>query len=568
MTDAELRDRAESGSVSIDPPSAAPAEFIPAPPASATGDCRLRIDEPRVSLPPLGRVAGLMEAMMREDPSGQRLLQRVYGGAAMLLALVIFLLDVLSPLQGAVAVLYTTVVLLIARAQRPLLIIGTSLFVIWLALAGYLISHLYEPFGSPAVRLAVSLVAIGITTLLCLRNQKIAKSRRESELRYRTIFNAAALPIWEEDWSDAYRTLRSGELHDHRVLQEAARSGIIRDANDATATMFGLDDRAALIGNTIADHLTLAAEFAFGRIIAALIRGETTIVEEARFRTAQGDLVDVVVHVTLPPSDGQWQRVLLMAMDVTERRRAEARFKQAQAELTHVSRVTTLGQLAASIAHEVNQPLSAIMAYAMSGKRWLNRDVPETAEAITCLEQIAANGGRASDVIARVRALARNSQPQQRLMSLGRLVEETAALLSLDLNANGVGLQLDIAPELPPVKGDPIQIQQVVMNLMLNAEQAMMELPDDARTLCVKAVAEDGEVIVNVSDCGTGIQGDPEALFAPFFTTKPAGLGMGLSICRSIIERHGGRLLAANNPESGATFTFRLPAARNSELTT
>ena len=257
-----------------------------------------------------------------------------------------------------------------------------------------------------------------------------------------------------------------------------------------------------------------------------------------------------------------------MAMDVTERRRAEARFKQAQAELTHVSRVTTLGQLAASIAHEVNQPLSAIMAYAMSGKRWLNRDVPETAEAITCLEQIAANGGRASEVIARVRALARNSQPQQRLISLGRLVEETAALLSLDLNANGVGLQLDIAPELPPVKGDPIQIQQVVMNLMLNAEQAMMELPDDARTLCVKAVAEDGEVIVNVSDCGTGIQGDPEALFAPFFTTKPAGLGMGLSICRSIIERHGGRLLAANNPESGATFTFRLPAARNSELTT
>ncbi|WP_207451012.1 sensor histidine kinase [Roseomonas marmotae] len=505
---------------------------------------------------------------MRDDAAGSRLAHRVYCGAALLVALSIFALDVLSPLQGAVAVLYTSVVLLASRAHGRMEILAAGALGALLALIGYAFTHVGEPLGSAAVRLGVSLVAIGTTTLLCFRNQVAAEEKRESELRYRTIFNAAALPIWEGDWSAAYTMLHGGRMPDAETLDRIARSAVIRDANDAAARLFGLPDRSALIGNTIIRHHTPSAEAALVRVIRALLRGEAVIKEEAQFLTLSGNIVDVIIHVTLPPSDGEWKRVLLMAIDLTERNRAEQRFNQAQAELTHVSRVTTLGQLAASIAHEVNQPLSAIITYAKSGQRWLRRETPDPVEAVTCLEQIASNGARAADVIARIRALARNAEPQQEPFALQAMVEETAALLKRDLDANGIKLHLKFVDGLPLAFGDRIQIQQVLMNLMINAEQSMGSNPADQRALCVEAWRDDDRLRISVSDCGTGIAGDPEHLFVPFFTTKPSGLGMGLSICRSIIERHGGTLGAANNPEGGAIFTFALPVVQQHEAVT
>ncbi|HWL69730.1 MAG TPA: ATP-binding protein [Geminicoccus sp.] len=503
---------------------------------------------------------------MRDDAAGRRLTRRVYGGAALFIGVAIFALDVLSPLQGAVAVLYTSSVLLASRTYNRAEIMAAGALGALLAVSGYVISHAGNPLDSAAVRLGVSLVAIGITTLLCVRNQVAAEGKRESELRYRTIFGAAALPIWEGDWSAAYDMLRSGAVPDAEALDRVARGAIIRDANDAAARLFGLPDRSALIGSTIIRHHTPAAEASLARILMALLRGETTIEEETQFLTLSGEVVDVVVHVTLPPSEGEWKRVLVMAIDVTERNRAQLRFAQAQAELTHVARVTTLGQLAASIAHEVNQPLSAIITYAKSGRRWLLRDTPDPAEAITCLEQIASNGARAAEVIARIRALARNGEPQQGIIELQPLIEETATLLNRDLDANHVGLRLDIAPGLPPVLGDRVQIQQVLMNLMINAEQAMSAIPPARRQVCVDAKVDGASVTISVRDCGMGIAGDPEDLFAPFFTTKPSGLGMGLSICRSIVERHGGTLVAANNQDGGATFSFQLPVAQQHEV--
>ena len=274
---------------------------------------------------------------MRDDAAGRRLTRRVYGGAALLIALAIFALDVLTPLQGAVAVLYTSIVLLVSRTHNSAAIVAAGTFGVLLAAVAYVISHSGEPLGSAAMRLGVSLVAIGITTLLCLRNQAAADDKRESELRYRTIFNASALPIWEGDWSAAYAMLRGGTVPDADALDQVARGAIIRDANDAAARMFGLPDRSALIGNTIIRHHTPAAEASLARIVMALLRGETAIEEETQFLTLSGDVIDVLVHVTLPPSDGQWKRVLVMAIDVTERNRAEQRFMQAQTELTHVS---------------------------------------------------------------------------------------------------------------------------------------------------------------------------------------------------------------------------------------
>ncbi len=503
---------------------------------------------------------------MREDIAGRRLERRVHAGAALALALAIFALDVLSPLQGAVAVLYTIVVLMAARTQdRGLILLAGGTGTV-LALAGYFTSHWGEPLGSPAMRLAVSLTAIGITTLLSMRNQAAAEERRRSEQRYRTIFNAAGLPIWEGDWSAAHAMLTAGVVLDGEAIDRIARAATIHDANDAAARLFGLEARDALVGGTLIANHTPAAEATLGRILVALAAGAPVIEEETQFRTAAGELVDVVLRVTVPPGSDGWKRVLVMAIDVTERNRTRARLDQSQAELTHVARVTTLGQLAASIAHEVNQPLSAIITYAKSGTRWLAREAPDAAEVRDCLERIAANGTRAADVIARIRDLARKADPQQGTVALAPLIEETAALLLRELQAHEVRIHLDVPADLPFVAGDRVQLQQVLMNLLLNAEQAMADTPAAERALRINASRDGEHVAVLVQDCGTGIPGDPEALFTPFFTTKAAGLGMGLSICRSIVERHGGTLAAENNPMRGATFRFRLPVASGTEI--
>ena len=240
---------------------------------------------------------------------------------------------------------------------------------------------------------------------------------------------------------------------------------------------------------------------------------------------------------------------------------AEQALRKTQAELAHVTRVTTLGELTASIAHEVNQPLAAVVANADACLRWLDRGTPDLAAARRSVEWVINDAHRASEVVRRVRALANKTEIEKAPLDLNEVVREVIALVERELKSHRVSLRTELAPDLPMIRGDRVQLQQVIINLVMNGIEAMHQVTGRSRELMIRSrVDETHNVLLSVTDRGVGISAeDAGRLFNAFFTTKSGGLGMGLSICRSIVEAHGGRLTASGNEGSGATFQFILP---------
>jgi PAS domain S-box-containing protein len=249
--------------------------------------------------------------------------------------------------------------------------------------------------------------------------------------------------------------------------------------------------------------------------------------------------------------------------DITERQRAEDALHKAQAELAHLTRVMTMGELVASIAHEVNQPLGAIVSNGHEGVRLLSREPPDIEKSREVMERMIADGMRASEVIKRIRELLHKAPPEKTVLNINETVQEVVALVSSDLRRSKVALRSELAPELPRVVGDRIQLQQVILNLILNGKDAMSTVQNRPRELLVTSrSSQAGEAVVAVRDYGPGlVPEDEDKIFDPFFTTKPEGMGLGLSISRTIIEEHGGTLWATQNEGRGATLHFSLPAS-------
>lgn len=267
-----------------------------------------------------------------------------------------------------------------------------------------------------------------------------------------------------------------------------------------------------------------------------------------------------------PDRECQMIRILGAAQDITERKLAEEEASLREAKLLHVARLATMGEMAAALAHEINQPLCAIVSNSQAAQRLLERDKAGTDELRSALADIVTDGKMAGEIIHRLRDFLRRKQARRSLLNVKQAIEAVTSLLEADARRHNARIQINLADDLPPIRGDSVQIQQVVLNLVRNGLESMSEHEITARDVTIRAYRHnDDSIVLDVIDNGSGFSPETEKqLFEPFFTTKPAGLGMGLSICKSIMESHGGELKAILNVDRGSTFRCILPRAKAS----
>jgi two-component system sensor kinase FixL len=285
-------------------------------------------------------------------------------------------------------------------------------------------------------------------------------------------------------------------------------------------------------------------------------------------RRKDGSAVPVEIGLT-PIQTPEGLFVLASVIDITARKAAELEAERHRAELAHVERISTMGQLATSLAHELNQPLTAILANAQTAQEWLARPSPDLAEIRETVDDIIAEDIRASEVIRRMRGLIQKGELRSDAVDLNELARDVTRLAANAALLRGASIECDLSSALPTVRGDVVQFQQVLLNLLVNGLHAVAEQPIPRRRVIVRTAGRDGGVEVSVQDRGKGIaESDLQQVFAPFYSTKGEGLGVGLSISRSIVETYGGRIWAENDPDGGAIFRIRLPAGSTAAETT
>jgi PAS domain S-box-containing protein len=292
--------------------------------------------------------------------------------------------------------------------------------------------------------------------------------------------------------------------------------------------------------------------------------GEDARLEEW-FDNALGRRFLVVTYSPLRFGSERIEAALVIGRDLTEHTLASEALRRAQADLAHASRMTTMGELTASLAHEVNQPITAVVNGASTCVRWLTRDDPDPEEAREAALGVIRNAKRAADIINRVRSLSKKGESKRQLADINELIRETIFLLANEASRNSVSIRTDLDAELPKVMADSVQVQQVMMNLIMNGIDAMKEV-DQTRQLTIQSRrAQERELMISVNDTGVGLPPqETNRIFDAFFTTKPHGIGLGLRISRSIVESHGGRLWATDNSPRGASFCFTLASFNES----
>jgi len=469
---------------------------------------------------------------------------RLLIGAAGVLALAVFVIDAFTPLDFAIAVVYVLVILLVALTGSIRATRFTAAIAMALTVAAFAYGQNPEPDHGQLARFAFAMVAIGTTTLLALRNLADMAQRRRAE---------AALARSEAFLAEAQRLSQTGSI----AIRLPANTMIW---SDEAFRIFGYPR-----GETPHFGMVLTRVYPddlaeVQRVHGAMLNGTPSVDLRHRLLMPDGTIRHVHLVARRNASTGDQHEYMGALMDITQATETQQTLHRTMAELAHVSRVTTLGQLAASIAHEVTQPMAAIVTCGSSALRWLQRETPEIAEAEESIEQVIRDATRASDIIRQIRAMAQKSEPKYVDIGVDRLMTDSLELVRREMQDHQVAAVLDLDAPSAVVHGDWTQLQQVMVNLMVNAAQAMAQMPNRRRLTLATRVQADGAVLMIVSDTGPGIP--PKAmdqLFNPFYTTKADGMGMGLSICRNIVESHGGSIMAESPPEGGAKMIVRMP---------
>ncbi|WP_144156068.1 ATP-binding protein [Paraburkholderia sp. BCC1885] len=393
-----------------------------------------------------------------------------------------------------------------------------------------------------------------------------------SEQRYRKLFQFVPVSLIQIDRAELanhFAALRAQGVTDLAKHIEATPGFVdmalnsirIVEVNWKTVELFGAHDAAELLGPVA--RLWTESRDTFQHSMQTVYNGGASFQGEIRIRTFTGQVVDVLYVTDFPEAAREPALGLACLVDISERVRAQQALAKTQAEFAHAARVSVLGELTASIVHEVNQPLCAVLSNAEAALRWIDRPEPNLGEVRTLSTRIIRDVSRAAEIVQRIRALAGGKEPERLPVELNRMIEEVMVFLSPELARQDVQATLELDPQQPCVLGDRVQLQQVLVNMAVNAIHAMASRGSGARRLVIRTRNDRLSLVrVELEDTGPGIAADHlDHLFKSFFTTKADGMGIGLAICRSIIDAHGGRITAENlAAPGGARFSFSLPA--------
>ncbi|WP_188611432.1 PAS domain-containing sensor histidine kinase [Chelatococcus reniformis] len=391
-----------------------------------------------------------------------------------------------------------------------------------------------------------------------------------SEERYRQLIQYLPTALWQVDSrragevfdqlkADGIRDI-AAHLDENPGLVEAAKDAVrVTEANRDAVSLFRAANAADLVRPV--RYLFEATPGLARRVMIAHFEGRRNLIEETKILAFDGTVIDVLFTVTYPVRPEQLDTTFITMQDISERLNTEEQLRQLQTNFAHAGRIATLGELATSIAHEINQPLAAIVTNGETSLRWLARPEPNTEKVTQLTARMVTSARRASDIIHRIRGMAAKHEPEKRLIDLNEVAEEALLFIRHDIDSKAIALSKAFGPGLPRVMGDRIQLQQVIINLLVNSVQAIAQTGQSARRIDIRTSIDDkGAVVFSALDNGPGVAAAHlEHIFDSFFSTKDSGIGIGLAICQSIIAAHGGSIAGANRPDGGAHFRFTLP---------